>query len=188
MQIFKPIDRDLALDSFDYDPQTGFLTWKVRPRWRFVSDRACKCANNVAGKRAGHVHTCTVGKRYVQVRVERALHYAHRIAWTMAHGEIPPGLQIDHINGDGTDNRLCNLRLVTVQGNKRNQRRLSTNKTGFTGVSYCKERGLYEVCASINDRTVHLGRTETAEEGYALRQAFDRENGFHENHGADRPL
>ena len=57
----------------------------------------------------------------------------HRIAWALHHGEYPL-LEIDHINGDGADNRLCNLRLATSSQNNQNRRLSSRNKTGIKGV------------------------------------------------------
>ena len=46
--------------------------------------------------------------------------YRHRVIWYYFNGEIPEGMQIDHINGDKTDNRLENLRLVTPKENLNN--------------------------------------------------------------------
>ena len=37
--------------------------------------------------------------------------YAHRAAWAIHFGEWPKG-EIDHINGDASDNRIINLRVV----------------------------------------------------------------------------
>jgi hypothetical protein len=51
--------------------------------------------------------------------------YAHRMVWEYYNGEIPEGMQIDHINDDRADNRLENLRLST---NKSNIRRRSYNR------------------------------------------------------------
>jgi hypothetical protein len=41
----------------------------------------------------------------------------HRMIWESVHGPIPAGLQINHINGIKTDNRLANLELVTPSEN-----------------------------------------------------------------------
>jgi hypothetical protein len=185
MKPFASIDRDLALSVFDYEPESGRLVWKARnvddPRWNGRNLR-------VAGKEAGHRHTCTVGKTYLQVRVDNKMHYAHRIAWVMMHGAIPPGMQVDHIDGDGANNRASNLRLVTGSENKRNQRRLSNNTSGYTGVYLDKRRGRYSARVWDNGRFLTLGHTATAEEAYEIRQRYNRANGFHENHGQERPL
>lgn len=42
---------------------------------------------------------------------------AHRLIWEGVHGPIPPGLEVNHINGDKADNRIANLELVTHQQN-----------------------------------------------------------------------
>ena len=39
------------------------------------------------------------------------------VIWVAAHGPIPYGMQLDHISGDKSDNRLCNLRLVSAVEN-----------------------------------------------------------------------
>lgn len=61
----------------------------------------------------GYVRVCiqeSDKKRYVGY---------HRIIWIAAHGPIPADMTIDHINGVKTDNRLKNLRLLTIGDNIR---------------------------------------------------------------------
>lgn len=178
---FKSVNPDRAKELLIYDTDTGNLIW--RPR-----DYPLNFNKRFSGKIAGHTHTCTVGKKYIQVRVDNVLHYAHRIIWVMLHGPIGRSEEIDHINGDGTDNRIENLRLVTSSQNKRNQRKLCTNTSGYTGVYYDKRRGDYYARVWHGATYSDLGRAATAEACYLIRQAYDRENGFHANHGSDRPL
>ena len=82
------------------------------------------------------------------------------------------GYVVDHINGDGLDNRRSNLRICTTRDNVRNKRRVSKrSSTGYVGV--CKritKNGLvrYQAHIHFNDKFTHLGMYLTAEEAYAV--------------------
>lgn len=55
---------------------------------------------------------------YIQIALSgRHNKYAHRMIWEYVNGPIPKDMQINHINGDKTDNRIANLELVTPQQN-----------------------------------------------------------------------
>jgi len=184
---FKELDPTYARECFSYDSETGELRWKVRPRIHFNTEHGWKSSNaRHAGCVTGYRHVCTVGKAYLQVRIAGKCYYAHRIIWTMVHGVIPEGMQIDHIDGDGTNNRMSNLRLVTDTANKRNQRKIKSNTSGYTGVYADKNR--WEAATWQNGKKVSLGRYKTKEEAYGRRLQFNRENGYHANHGTERPL
>lgn len=57
---------------------------------------------------------------YVLIMVGGKQVREHRFVWEQAYGPIPPGVEIDHINGVRDDNRIENLRLVTHAQNNRN--------------------------------------------------------------------
>lgn len=78
----------------------------------------------------------------------------------------PDGVEVDHINGDGLDNRRVNLRLCVHAENGASQRRPKNNTSGFKGV-YVLE-GLW--AASVGGR--YLGRYDTPEEAA---RAYDTE-------------
>ena len=109
-----------------YDPTSpSGLRWKV--------DRS---HNAKAGDVAGCRWKDALGAEYWKVHVFGKQYYVHRLVWAIERGIVPDGMQIDHINGNGMDNRIENLRPVTDAINSRNQRRMNRNKTGVLGVHY----------------------------------------------------
>lgn len=78
-------------------------------------------------------------------------------------GITNPKVIIDHINGNGLDNRKCNLRIATFSGNSANSRMYSSNKTGYRGV-YLRDSGRYRACIRVNNKLIHLGSFDTKEE------------------------
>jgi hypothetical protein len=73
--------------------------------------------------------------RYYETSVSGRKGLTHRIVWEILNGEIPDGLYIDHIDGNGLNNRIENLRLVTHAQNCSNLGKNKNNKTGYTGVA-----------------------------------------------------
>lgn len=97
--------------ELNYNPTTGVFYWnKAWGRARI---------GNVAGSVLGD------GYRYIKIGGK---HYAsHQLAWFYTYNEWPKD-QIDHINGDILDNRICNLRIVSNRENQQNQKR---HRNGF---------------------------------------------------------
>lgn len=93
------------------------------------------------------------------------IYKVHRLIWAIVHGEFPKG-QIDHINGNRSDNRLCNLRVVTQQQNAHNKQRDKRNKSGFTGVCWNKKASKWQAAISVNSKTIYIGVFSTPENAH----------------------
>jgi hypothetical protein len=139
-----------------------------------------------AGAEAGTVGTDRVGKKYRRVRVNGKAYFAHRLIWLYVRGYFPE--QIDHINGNGLDNRLINLRGSDSTGNSRNRRKYASNTSGHTGVYRCKPHSKWQVKIKINGVQKHLGYFHDINEAIKARKQAEIEHGFHVNHGQERPL
>lgn len=115
---------------------------------------------------------------YVMVGHGGLLHRAHRIVWLMFRGEVSAGMEVDHINGDRSDNRIENLRLVTKAENSRNRKTPTNNTSGEIGIQR-RRSGSYQARVG----KLHVGTFETIDEAVAARRAASIPLGFHENHG-----
>jgi len=158
--------REEANELFDYDQDTGVLRWK--------KSRSNVLAGDVAG------HKTTDG--YIDVRVNRRLYSAHRIVWLLKTSAWPDG-EIDHIDGDRSNNRLLNLRDVDRRNNAKNQRLNSRNKSGTMGVRFHSRDKRWEASIGCKRTLIFLGCFSTKEEAVAARKDAERKYGYHANHG-----
>lgn len=112
--------RKVLAECFDYYPDSGVLTWKVRPRKHFSSAKAWRVFNTKhAGREAGYRHDYIVVKftlRWISVTVK-----AHRIILAMMGVHIPDTMEVDHADRNTYNNRLSNLRLATMGQNQANR-------------------------------------------------------------------
>ncbi len=147
-----------------YDPNTGALTWKKTGKPAFSTPSGHGYLSGKAPKAHG-------GQTV----------YAHRAAFAITYGYWPD--QIDHINGKTSDNRDANLREVSCGENQKNTKLYSTNRSGFPGVVWDEENGMWRAVICVSKRQVHLGRFVLKSDAVAARKTAEDKYGFHENHG-----
>lgn len=156
------VDRYIeAASHVTYNPDDGTFRWKRTSliRQRFHLQRA-------GSHRAdGYVYITLAGRKLL----------AHRLAWLMAYGELPPE-NIDHINMDRSDNRIANLRSASVTDNNRNRRAQSNNTSGYKGVTFHKGTGKYHAKICVNKRRISLGYFDAAEHAALAYQKAAKEH------------
>lgn len=82
-------------------------------------------------------------------------------------GVVDPGIQVDHRDGDGLNNRRSNLRICSREENLRYTRLRSDSRTGLKGVGFNARLNRYHARIFVNKKSVYLGSFETAEEAHA---------------------
>lgn len=97
---------------------------------------------------------------YAWIYVGGSKHKAHHLAWLLTYG-VWPQMDIDHINGERSDNRISNLRLATNQQNCANAKVSVLNTSGHKAVR--KRNGKWQVRIGAGGR-IHVGAFETLEE------------------------
>ena len=138
-----------ALELFEYDPtsHTGL---------RYKKDHYPRHKGSTAGGKASR------GKYYEVVVSGRTRVKAHRIVWALHHGELPKK-QIDHINGNGLDNRIENLRQVDASQNNWNRSIKTASKTGVKNIHKLRN-GKFRVNIWKDYKSNHFGVFNTLEE------------------------
>ena len=120
-------------------------------------------SNGSIRKGPGTLHSA--GYRALWISNRRV--YVHRLVWEYVHGDIPEGMEIDHINRVKDDNRICNLRLVTHKQNGENHLAPSTNTSGIKGVHWSEERCKWVAAIHHWGKIYQLGRFTNVEDAQA---------------------
>jgi hypothetical protein len=146
--IGKAFTKELVSEYISYDSETGLF--------KRIKTSGTKKSGDKVGFENG---------RYLQISICGKQIRGHQLAWFLTYGYMPTN--IDHINGNGLDNRLCNLREVTQQQNNHNQRKPPRhNTTGFLGVSYYKAGKKFSAHINLDGKKKHLGYFDDAEKAH----------------------
>lgn len=141
---------DRIREVVEYNPADGIVRWRVKLN---------RCL------RVGDIVGCLDLRGYLKTRIDGTDLMLHRVAWACHFGEWPAN-EIDHINGNKTDNRIQNLRDVTRKVNAQNVHRPFRNNTvGLMGV--VRDHGRFSARLSINGKAKHIGMFATPEEAHA---------------------
>ncbi|MFV1944119.1 HNH endonuclease signature motif containing protein [Pseudomonas luteola] len=148
-------------ELLDYNPETGEFSWKEEKRAGFKGSVVMHKKGSKAGTKRTDGRTV--------IRVDARLYMAYRLAWLWMTGEWPR-FEIDHIDGDSTNDRFANLRDVSRKLNQENLRRPQKSKGGskYLGVYANKfgRRKPWRAAISTNGKQKYLGEFLTEEEAY----------------------
>lgn len=160
-KILPPVE--MLRELMDYNPETGVFHWKKRDISMFPSARI---GNSWNAKHVGKQALIVDNHGYKKGRIFGEDFMAHRIAWAIYYGEWPAE-DLDHINGDRSDNRICNLRLATDSENLRNRGAQKNNSSGYKGVHFCNRSKSWIAKLQVEKKNVYIGKFSTPEDAYA---------------------
>jgi hypothetical protein len=147
---------------FSYDSELGILRNTSKRNSRAKAGTSVGWVSD-----SGYLITTINGKKF---RV-------HRIIWELHNGQIPVGLEIDHINRDRLDNRIENLRLAT-----RHEQNLNLSKrrscSGVTGVVFNKKDARWQAQIGFKGRQIYLGQFDSKEMAIEVRKQAQTTLGF----------
>jgi hypothetical protein len=146
------ITQERLHELLNYNEADGTFTWRV-------SRKGNKGAGSIAGSKA------TGG--YMEICVDRQRFFVHRLVFLYVEGCLPPE-EVDHIDGNRSNNRFSNLRHISRGHNKQNMR-VATKRSihGFLGVSFNKPMQKFEARIRHKNVVHRLGYFENPEDAHA---------------------
>jgi len=165
----------VAMDTLKYDFATGDV----------IRVKAGRTQQRRVGKSACSVYVAASGNKYFTVQINSRNYKAHRVAWLLHYGSWPKN-DIDHIDGNGWNNRMDNLRDVERRENTKNAKMYRNNKSGVTGVTWVDRINKWVAGIRINGKRIHLGSFSDLADAADCRRNASVQYGFHTNHGSVR--
>jgi hypothetical protein len=144
------LTKDEYVKHFKYNPESPSCLDRIAGTWTGTHEKGTLGAT-------GHLyHYKRLDSYYWKVKFQNQSLFAHRIIWTLFHGEIPENHVIDHVDGDSTNNKIENLRCVTQDVNARNKGKNKNNTSGLTGIFFFIEKALsgYRVICNLRGKKV----------------------------------
>lgn len=156
----RTVTHSRLVELLAYEAETGLFRWRLTRR----------------GSKEGSVAGCISADGYTRISIDCRNYTAHRLAWMYEQGDFPnAGLQIDHINGNRSDNRKENLRLVTNSENQQNRHKKSSWATSKTlGVHWDKRRNSWQAMITLNKKTMFLGRFKSEQDAIKARKDAEK--------------
>lgn len=139
-------------ELFEYDAELGVLRWRIRQGNRAKVGGIAGTRNKISGR----MIVCVDGVQFL----------SYRVIWLHVYGAWPTG-EIDHIDGDPSNDRLENLRDVSARVNCENKRSARSDKRfGSSLGAYPSDGGRWRAQIVVRGKAIHLGCFGTESEAH----------------------
>lgn len=161
------LTQDRLKEILYYNPYVGVFTWRNKSNRRTY------------GKTAGTAK----GKGYIVIGIGRKYYAVHHLVWLWHYGSLPKD-QIDHIDGDRSNNLLKNLRAVSQEQNSMNMKRNSANSSGVKGVHWDVRRQRWVAVIRNKDKCLFRMAFKSLDEAEReIKAVREKLHGEYANHG-----
>ena len=168
-----------------YDEITGNIFWNLRDESSFTPTKhktAQQLCNVWNGKSANKpAFTSQRSDGYFVGSINKQYVLAHRVIYKIIYGVEPDN--IDHEDGDTSNNKKKNLISKTHQSNMVNRKLPVNNSTGQLGVYLNKKRNVWDAYIHVNKTRKFMGSFNSFDDAVAARKAAETSNNYHSNHG-----
>lgn len=134
------VSADRLREVLNYNIINGIFTWKVDIGGKYKK-----------GMVAGHLSK----KGYIELRVDKILYLAHRLAWLYVYGYMPH--MVDHRDEHKDNNAIWNLRRTDKSKNGSNRGKQENNTTGYKGVGRLTKYGKYPAKIQVLGKSITIG-------------------------------
>jgi hypothetical protein len=155
---------------YSYDQNSGLFTRLIN-RGKFK-----------AGEIAGRQHTDSKGMTYVKIKISGKEYFAHRLVWFYMYG-VWPEKEIDHIDHNTINNKISNLRSVSLSENRKNISKSKKNTSGVVGVLFLTRERKWSARIQVNCKNIYLGTYACKHDAIKARKSAEQKYNFHPNHG-----
>lgn len=160
-------------ECFDYNPETGELFWKERPRYHFKTEAGWKSFNTQFAGKLTFRSKC--GSGYYFGKLNGKNFKTSRIVYKILNG-VDPDIVL-HKDGNKTDNRPGSLSSGTSAENSKDLKKYITNKSGIMGVNFCKNKWV----VTLNSK--YIGSSTDFFEACCMRKSMEVLHNYHPSHG-----
>lgn len=171
-------NKEYLSECLVYGKHSGRFTWLKRPREHFNSLAHFNTWNS---KNEGEDACLIDPNGYQSIQLDGVTLKAHHVAFILVEGFKPD--EVDHEDGNRSNNSWGNIRSVTRIENTINRKLRSDNSSGVHGVSQRKDNGKWRASINVNKKKIRLGDFATKDEAINARLEAEKEYGYHQNHG-----
>ena len=160
--------------------KNGFLYWNPRSRTDFSRTQAYGAFKaNCEGKIAHSEQS----NNYKKIKINGEIYFTHRLIYIWHFGDLSKYFEVDHKDGNPSNNLVSNLRIALRSENICNTSFSSRNTSGIKGVSWDKFRNKWVGQIKSGNNLIRKRFVSKDDAEKFVKQVREEKHGNFANHG-----